>query len=178
MFGAISLLVWHRDNLIWFGSISSINLSSFLPTTFLLFGILLIFTLPKDEEIHVARSLRSRHIICFELSRKSCCMEFKMTERGGESGLSDEIRRSRRKPSSQTRYRQEQKRFPYPFTVKLRTGFSAVGKAMPMTPSGNGIGLVRGNGQTIKEDSETVVGKSAPVASTAHRLDRARRAPN
>ncbi len=25
----------------------------------------------KEEEIHVARSLRSRHIICFELSRKS-----------------------------------------------------------------------------------------------------------
>ena len=96
----------------------------------------------KDEEIHVARSLRSRHIICFELSRKSCCMEFKMTERGGKSGLSDEIRRSRRQPSSQTRYRQEQNRFPYPFTVKLSIGFSVVGKAMPMTPPGNEIGLV------------------------------------
>jgi hypothetical protein len=69
-------------------------------------------------------------------------MEFKITEWGGESGLSDEIRRSRRQPSSQTRYRQEQKLFPYPFTVKLSTGFSAIGKAMPMTPSENGIGLV------------------------------------
>ena len=96
--------------------------------------------LVKDKEIHVARSLRSRHIICFELSRKSRCMEFKTTERGGESGLSREIRQSRREFSDQARSQQEQRWFPYRFTVKLNTGFSTVGKAMPMTPSGNGIG--------------------------------------
>ena len=79
-------------------------------------------------------------MICFELSRQSCCMEFKTKERGGESGLSREIRRSRRKLSNQARYQQEQRWFPYPFTVKINTGFSAVGKAEPMTPSGDGIG--------------------------------------
>jgi len=67
-------------------------------------------------------------------------MEFKMTEWGGEYGLSREIRQSRRKLSNQARYQQEQRWFPYPFTVKLNTGFSAVGKTVPMTPSSNGIG--------------------------------------
>ena len=94
----------------------------------------------KDEEIHVARSLRSRHIICFELSRRLRCMEFKTKQRGGESGLSREISQSRRKLGNQVRYQQEQRGFPYLFTVNLNTGFSAVGKAVPMTPSDNGIG--------------------------------------
>jgi hypothetical protein len=67
-------------------------------------------------------------------------MEFKMTERGGESGLSREIRQSRRKLSNRSRYQQEQGWYPYPFAMELNTGFSAVGKAVPMTPSGNGIG--------------------------------------
>jgi len=57
-------------------------------------------------------------------------MEFKMTEWGGEYGLSREIRQSRRKLSNQARYQQEQRWFPYPFTVNLNSGFSAVGKAV------------------------------------------------
>ena len=70
-----------------------------------------------------------------------------MTEWGGEYGLSREIRQSRRKLSNQARYQQEQRWFPYPFTVKLNTDFSAVGKAVPMTPSGNGIGQSSRTGQ-------------------------------
>jgi hypothetical protein len=67
-------------------------------------------------------------------------MEFKTKQRGSEAGLSREIRQSRREFSDQARSQQEQRWFPYRFTVKLNTGFSTVGKAMPMTPSGNGIG--------------------------------------
>jgi hypothetical protein len=67
-------------------------------------------------------------------------MEFKTTEMGGETGLSREIRQSRRKLSNQARYQQEQGWFTYRITVKLNTGFSVVGKAVPVTPFGNGIG--------------------------------------